>query len=94
VTIYTSQAAAQGFATVHYACADCSAVTLDATNNGTPVETGSPPDSTDDYGAVFELAPPGLAAPLAVTISGNGVVDIDAQVLTPDRDTDGVVPAR
>ena len=31
MTIYTSQAEAQGYATVHYACADCTGVTLDAT---------------------------------------------------------------
>jgi hypothetical protein len=83
VTIYTSQAEAQGFATVHYECADCSGVTLDATSGGAPVETGSPPDATDDYGAVWELTPADLSAPVTVTISDGGVVDIDQQEFTP-----------
>jgi Bacterial pullanase-associated domain len=83
VNVYTSQAEAQGFATVHYACADCSGVTIDATSNGMPVETGSPPDATDDYGAVFRLSPPDLSSPLTVTIRNGGVADIDGQVFTP-----------
>ena len=56
-TIYTSQAEAEGHATVHYACADCSAVALD----------GAPPAAVDDYGAVWTLAPADLAAPVTVT---------------------------
>ncbi len=83
VNIYTSQAAAQGFATVHYACTDCSGVTIDATSEGAPVETGSPPDAVDDYGAVFQLAPADLAAPLTVTVRVGAAVDIDGQVFTP-----------
>jgi hypothetical protein len=84
VTVYTSQADAQGFATVHYACApDCSGVTLDASSNGAPVETGSPPDAIDDYGAVFRISPPDLTVPLTVTIGDDGVPDITEQVFTP-----------
>jgi glycosidase len=83
VTIYTSQAEAQGFATVHYACADCSGVAIDATGDGAPVVTGEAPDETDDYGAVWRLSPPDLSAPLTVTIRDEGVVDIDQQVFTP-----------
>jgi glycosidase len=82
-TIYTSQAAAQGHATVHYACTDCSAVTIDATSGSGPVETNAPPDAIDDYGAVFTLSPPDLSSPLTVTIRNGGVVDIDGQVFTP-----------
>ncbi len=78
--IYTSQAAAQGHATVHYACApDCSGVTLDASPGG----SGLPPNAIDDYGAVFLLAPPDLSQPLSVTIRKNGVADIVDQVFTP-----------
>jgi glycosidase len=83
-TVYTSQAEAQGFATVHYACApDCAGVTIDATSGGIPVATGAPPDEVDDYGALFRLSPPDLATPLTVTISDGGTVDIDGQVFTP-----------
>jgi Alpha amylase, catalytic domain/Bacterial pullanase-associated domain/Alpha amylase, C-terminal all-beta domain len=78
-TIYTSQAEAQGHATVHYACEDCSGVTLDATPGG----SGLPPNAIDDYGAVFHLAPPDLSAPLAVTIRVDGVADVVDQVFTP-----------
>ena len=83
VNIYTSQAEAQGFATVHYSCTDCSTVSLDATSNGAPVATAAPPDAVDDYGAVFTLAPADLSAPLTVTISNGGAVDIAGQVFTP-----------
>jgi glycosidase len=83
-TVYTSQAEAQGFATVRYACApDCAGVTIDATSGGAPVASGVPPDAVDDYGAVFRLFPPDLSAPLTVTIRDGGAVDIDAQVFTP-----------
>ena len=82
-TIYTSQAEAQGHATVHYACTDCSGVTIDVTGESGPVETNAPPDATDDYGAVFTLTPPDLSSPLTVTIRNAGAVDIDAQVFTP-----------
>ena len=58
LTIYSSQAEAQGYATVHYACTDCSAVTIDVTGASGPVLTGAPPDTTDDYGAVFRVTPP------------------------------------
>jgi glycosidase len=77
--IYFSQAEAQGRATVHYACGDCSGVTLDASPGG----SGLPPDALDDYGAVFRLSPPDLAAPLTVTIRDSGVVRIEAQEFTP-----------
>ena len=94
VTVYHSQAEAQGHATVHYACApDCSGVTIDATSNGTPVLADAPPDAVDDYGAVFELAPADLAAPVSVTISDDGVADVVDQVFIPDGDAVGVVPA-
>jgi glycosidase len=84
VTIYSSQAEAQGHATVHYACAsDCSGVTIDATSDGTPVLTDAPPDAIDDYGAVFEVAPADLSAPVTVSISDGGVADIVEQVFTP-----------
>jgi len=84
LTIHTSQAEADGFATVHYACSGgCSGVTIDATSGGAPVDTGTPPDRIDDYGAVFELAPPDLSVPLTVTIRSGGAVDIDAQAFTP-----------
>jgi len=83
VAIYASQAEAQGLATVHYSCADCSGVTIDATSDGAPVVTGAPPDAIDDYGAVFRLSPPDLSMPLTVTIRDGGVVDIDALAFTP-----------
>jgi glycosidase len=82
-TIYTSQAAAQGATTVHFACTDCSAVTLDATSGGQPVETGSPPDAVDDYGAVFTVTPADLAAPLTVTLRVSGQASVDGQSFTP-----------
>jgi len=84
VTVYTSQAEAQGFATVHYACApDCSGVTIDATSDGAPVVTNAPPDEVDGYGAEWRLSPPDLSLPLTVTIKVGGVVDIDAVPFTP-----------
>ena len=84
VNIYTSQAAAQGHATVHYACApDCTGVTIDATSQGSPVSTNAPPDATDDYGAVFRLSPSDLSQPLTVTISDGGVADVSGQAFTP-----------
>ena len=73
LTVYPSQAAAQGHATVHYACDPCTAVTLD----------GAPPDAVDDYGAVWRLAPPDLAAPVTVTIVDGGTVTIDGLAFTP-----------
>jgi hypothetical protein len=85
VTIYTSQAEAQGYATVHYECSDCSGVTLDATSQSGPVLTDAPPDAIDDYGAVWQVSPSpaDLGAPMTVTISDGGAVDIDQQVFTP-----------
>jgi hypothetical protein len=82
-TIYTSQAEAEGHATVRYACADCAGVTLDASTAAGPVLTGAPPDAVDDYGALFEVTPPDLSEPLTVSISDGGTVDIDGQVFTP-----------
>jgi glycosidase len=73
VNVYTSQAAAQGHATVHYACTACGAVTLN----------GAPPDAVDDYGAVWQVAPPDLSAPVAVTIADGGTVTIDGLAFTP-----------
>ncbi len=81
--IYTSQAEAQGHTTVHYACDDCSAVTLDASGPDGPVVTGVAPDAFDDYGAVFTLTPPDLADPLTVTVSDGGAVGIDGLTYTP-----------
>jgi glycosidase len=84
INVYTSQAAAQGFATVHYACApDCGGVTIDATSEGSPVATGAPPDATDDYGAVFRLSPTDPSKPLTVTIRDGGVADISGATFTP-----------
>ncbi len=84
VNVYTSQAEAQGYATVHYGCAtDCAGVTIDATSDGAPVATAAPPDAIDDYGAVFRLAPEDLSGSLTVAISDDGVVDIAGQVFTP-----------
>jgi glycosidase len=82
-TIYTSQAEAQGSTTVHYACTDCSGVTIDASSAAGPIETNAPPDATDDYGAVFILNPADLSSPVTVTIRNGGAVDIDGQVFTP-----------
>ncbi|HMG41707.1 MAG TPA: alpha-amylase family glycosyl hydrolase [Acidimicrobiales bacterium] len=83
-TIYTSQAEAEGFATVRYACtAGCVGVTLDASTAAGPLVTGATPDAVDDYGAVFRLTPPDLAAPLTVTVLQGGTVDIDGQAFTP-----------
>ena len=53
LTVYTSQAEALGHATVHYACTDCPAVTLN----------GAAPEAFDDYGAVFTPGAGDLAAP-------------------------------
>jgi len=72
-TIYTSQAEAEGHATVHYACSDCSAVALD----------GAPASSVDDYGAVWTVAPADLAAPVTVTVTDGGTVTVDAVSFTP-----------
>ena len=84
VTVYTSQAEAQGFAAVHYGCApDCSGVTLDATSDGAPVVTNAPPDDVDDYGALWRLTPADLSSPLTVTIKDDGTTDIDAVSFTP-----------
>jgi len=85
LTVYFSQAEAQGHATVHYKCTGCGGVTIDATSGGTAVETGSPPDAVDDYGAVFELSPADLTAPLTVTIKNNGTADISGQTFTPTQ---------
>jgi hypothetical protein len=74
LTIYTSQAAAQGFATVHYGCADCANVTMN----------GSPPDATDDYGAVWEVPVTEPSEAVTVTISDGGVVDVDGASFTPE----------
>jgi glycosidase len=75
LTVYTSQAAAQGFAVVHYECSDCADVALN----------GAPPDDTDDYGAVWHVALAGgdPSTPLTVTISDGGVTDIDGATFTP-----------
>jgi glycosidase len=81
VTVYPSQAEAQGFATVHYECTDCSGVTIEATSDGGPVATSAL--EIDDYGAVFRLTPADLSRPLTVTIRDDGIVDIDGQVFTP-----------
>jgi Bacterial pullanase-associated domain len=80
-TVYASQAEAQGYATVHYACTDCSAVIVEATGPAGAMAVTRLPD--DDYGAVFTLAPPDLASAIAVRVLVGGVVDIDGQVFTP-----------
>lgn len=82
-TIYTSQAEAEGHATVRYACTDCSAVTLDASTGAGPLVTGVAPDAVDDYGALFRLVPPDLGGPLTVTVRQGATVDIDGVAFTP-----------
>ncbi len=82
-TIYTSQAEAEGHATVRYACDDCTGVTLDASGPGGPVVTGAAPDAVDDYGAVFAVTPPDLAAPLTVTVRAGGTATVDGVAFTP-----------
>ena len=75
-TIYTSQAAALGFATVRFGCGtSCGAVAAD----------GAPPLSVDDYGALWHvpLASGDPAAPLTVTITDGGTVVVDAATFTP-----------
>jgi glycosidase len=83
VTIYTSKAEARGFATVHYACADCSNVTLDASADSTPLLSDAPPDAIDDYGALWELTPADLSASVSVTVDVSGTPDVADQTFTP-----------
>jgi glycosidase len=78
VTIYTSQAEAEGHATVHYACDDCADVTLEAAPSSTVERVAD-----DDYGARFHVTPSSLSQPLSVTVRNGGVVDIDGLVFTP-----------
>jgi glycosidase len=74
LTVYGSQAAAQGFATVHYACfPDCTEVTLN----------DAAADVTDDFGAVFTVPLTDPSEPIAVTIEDGGVVDVDT-TFTPE----------
>ena len=74
LTVYTSQAAAQGFATVHYECfPDCNEVTLN----------GAAPDATDDFGAIFRIELTDPSEEIAVTIADGGVVDVE-QTFTPE----------
>ncbi len=80
-TIYPSQAEAQGYATVHYACADCSAVTIEATSPAGAVTVTRLPD--DDYGAAFTLTAPDLSAPVTVSVLVGGVADIAGLEFTP-----------
>jgi hypothetical protein len=77
VNVYTSQAEAQGYVTVHYECSVCGGVTLDVTG-GSVSQSG-----TDDYGAFFQVAPDDFSAPLSVTISDGGTADITDQSFTP-----------
>jgi hypothetical protein len=80
-TIYRSQAQAQGYASVHYECTDCTGVTISATSDGSPVAAFPP--ALDDYGIEFRLAPPDPSLPLTVTISVNGVEDIVGRSFVP-----------
>jgi glycosidase len=76
VTVYTSRAAAEGHAVVHYGCGTaCSDVALD----------GSPPAAVDDYGAVWHLALAGgdPAASLTATITDGGTTVVDGATFTP-----------
>ncbi|MDH3294116.1 MAG: alpha-amylase family glycosyl hydrolase [Acidimicrobiia bacterium] len=82
-TIYTSRAEAQGFASVHYACSDCAGVSLDAVTDGGSLVTDAPPDATNDYGAVWNLTPADLSAPVTVSVSVDGTPDVVDQVFTP-----------
>ena len=59
-TIYPSQAAAQGHATVHYACTACSAVRRRRRALRVRYRRGA---DVDDYGAVFTLSAPGPVGP-------------------------------
>ena len=81
VTVYTSQAEAQGYATVHYACADCSAVTIDAPAAGRRWHRA--PRRRRRLRRRLPAGAPDLSAPLTVTIRDGGVVDIDARSFTP-----------
>jgi glycosidase len=88
LTVYGSQAEAQGHATVHYACpvAGCAGVTLDASGASGPLASGVPPDAVDGDGAVFRVQPGAagdLAAPVTVTVRQGGTVDVDAVTFTP-----------
>jgi glycosidase len=83
VTVYTSRAEAQGFASVHYACSDCSGVTLAAATDAGPLVTDAPPDAIDDYGAVWNLTPADLSAPVTVSVSVGGTPDVVDQAFTP-----------
>jgi glycosidase len=88
LTVYGSQAEAQGYGTVRYACptADCAGVTLDASGASGPLATGAGPDAVDDYGAVFRLDPEvatDLASPVTVTIRQGGTVDIQGAAFIP-----------
>ena len=76
VAVYTSRAAAEGHALVHYGCGTaCSGVALD----------GSPPTAVDDYGAVWHRALTGgdPAAPLTVTITDGASTVVDGATFTP-----------
>ncbi len=82
-TVYPSRAEAQGFASVHYACGPCSGVTLDAATDAGPLVTDAPPDATDDYGAVWNLTPADLSAPVTVSVSVGGAPGVVDQSFTP-----------
>jgi hypothetical protein len=83
VNIYTNPAQAQGFATVHYACAAaCAGVTVEAMSASGTVEIGPP--TTDTFGAHFQVRPPDVTVPLTVTIrDAGGAVDIAGASFTP-----------
>jgi hypothetical protein len=66
---------------VHYACTDCSAVTVEATSQSGPVVVERLAD--DDYGAVFTVAPPDLSAAVTLSVLVGGVADIAGQTFTP-----------
>jgi hypothetical protein len=75
-TIYPSQAAALGYATVHYGCGGaCGAVALN----------GAAPDAVDDFGALWHVPLSGgdPAALLTVTITDGGTTVVDGATFTP-----------
>ena len=92
-TIYTSQAAAQGHATVRYACTDCSAVTIDAVQPGGPHQDQLPAGRD---GRLRRRVHADASRPV-VAVDGDGPQRGDRRHRRPDphahRDPDGLVPA-
>ncbi len=94
VTIYTSQAEAQGHATVHYACTDCSGVTIDVTSAAGPVDDQRPARRN---GRLRRSVHADATGPV-VAADRHHPQRRDRRRRCPDlhadRDADGLVPAR